>query len=91
MKGPRGSAVAATVEGKIHVIGGRDLDGKVVATHEAYDPQSGTWSEAAPLPLACDHMVVIAVAGKIRAIGGRAGSPRKRVAQHDDHDPATDR
>ena len=29
MKGPRGSAGAATVDGKIHVIGGRDLDARV--------------------------------------------------------------
>ncbi len=95
MKGPRGSAGAAVVDGKIHVIGGRNLDGKVVATHEVYDPragnlQSGAWSGAAPLPVARDHLVIIAVDGKIHAIGGRTGSPIDRVALHDVYDPATD-
>ena len=56
---------------KSNAIGGRGLDGIVVATHEVFDPQSGAWSEAAPLPLARDHMVVVAVDGKIHAIGGR--------------------
>ena len=64
MKGPRGSVGAATVDGKIHVIGGRGLDGVVVATHEVFDPQSGQWSEAAPLPTPRDHLVVIAVERK---------------------------
>jgi hypothetical protein len=90
MKGPRGSAGAAVVGGKIHVFGGRDIDGKVLATHEVYDPSTGTWSDAAPLPLARDHMAVVAADGKIHAIGGRIGGAVQRVAQHDIYDPATD-
>jgi len=79
------------VDGKAHVIGGRGLDGTVVATHEVFDPQSRSWAEAAPLPTARDHMVVIAVDGKIHVIGGRLGSSSQRTDQHDVYDPATDK
>jgi N-acetylneuraminic acid mutarotase len=72
------------------VIGGRGLDGVVVAAHEVFDPQSQTWTEAAPLPTARDHMVVIAADGKIHAIGGRLSSPINRTDAHDIYDPATD-
>jgi len=82
MKVPRGSAGAAVVDGKIHVIGGRGRDGVVVAAHEVFDPRSGTWTEAAPLPTARDHMVVIAVNGKIHVIGGRLRSPIERTGEH---------
>src|SRR5262249_61866721 len=83
-------AVAVTVrDGKIHVIGGRGLDKVTVVTHEVYAPQSGKWSEAAPLPLARDHMAVVAVAGKIHAIGGRLTGPADRTGRHDVYDPAT--
>lgn len=89
MKVPRGAAGAASVDGKIHVIGGRGLDGVVVAAHEVFDPRSRTWTEAAPLPTARDHMVVIAADGRIHAIGGRLSSPINRTDAHDIYDPAT--
>jgi hypothetical protein len=79
----------AVLAGKIHVIGGRGLDGVTVATHEVYEPSTGTWSEAAPLPRARDHMAVVASEGKIHAIGGRLTGPADRTGQHDIYDPAT--
>jgi N-acetylneuraminic acid mutarotase len=91
MKIARGSAGAAAVDGKIHVVGGRGLDGVTVSAHEVYDLQSGAWSDAAPLPAARDHMVLMAVDGKIHAIGGRFKSPLERTGQHDVYDPATDK
>ena len=63
----------------------------MVATHEVFDPQTGTWSEAAPLPTARDHMVVIAVDGKIHVIGGRFKGPLDRTGLHEVYDPATDK
>jgi hypothetical protein len=89
MKAPHGSAGAATVDGKIHVIDGRGLDGIVMATHEVFDPKTNTWSEAAPLPAARDHMAVVAVDGKIHVIGGRFKGPLERTGQHDVFDPPT--
>ena len=91
MKVRRGAASAATVDGKIHVIGGRGPDGIVVAAHEVFDLQSGTWTDAAQLPIARDHMAVIAVDGKIHAIGGRTGRPVDRTDRHDVYDPVSDK
>jgi N-acetylneuraminic acid mutarotase len=78
----------AVLGGKIHVIGGRGLDNVTAATHEVYDVATGTWSMAAPLPRARDHMAVVAVDGKIHAIGGRLTGPADQTAQHDVYDPA---
>jgi N-acetylneuraminic acid mutarotase len=90
MKVPRGSAGAATVDGRIHVIGGRGPDGIVVAAHEVFDPRADRWTEAAPLPKARDHMVVIVADGKIHVIGGRFTGPLDCTGEHDVYDPATD-
>jgi Kelch motif len=79
----------AVVDGKIHVIGGRTLPTVPVTTHELFDPASGEWREAAPLPRARDHMATVAVGGKIHVIGGRLGGNTDHVAQHDVYDAAT--
>jgi N-acetylneuraminic acid mutarotase len=42
MKAPRAAVGVAVLAGKIHVIGGRGLDAVTVATHEVYDPATGT-------------------------------------------------
>jgi len=92
----RGSVGAAALDGRIHAIGGRvttdsgDWHSRgIVATHEVYDPATGRWSEATPLPRARDHMVVVAVAGRIHAIGGRVGGNDDMIDWHDVYDPAT--
>jgi len=79
----------AAVGGKIHAIGGRGLDKITVATHQVYDPSSGKWTEAAPLPTARDHMGVIVVDGKIHVIGGRTAGSGDNTNLHDVYDPAT--
>src|SRR5215813_1822520 len=63
MKAPRASVGVTVLNGKVHAIGGRAPDGKTVATHEVYDPSTGTWSSAAPLPQTRDHMAVVAAEG----------------------------
>lgn len=92
----RGSVGAAALDGRIHAIGGRvttdsgDWHSRgLVATHEVYDPATGRWSEATPLPKARDHMVVVAVGGRIHAAGGRVGGNDDMVDWHDVYDPAT--
>src|SRR5256886_14208289 len=82
MEGPRAGVGGGVRAGKIHVIGGRGLDAVTVATHEVYDPTTAIWSEAAPLPKARDHMAVVAVAGKIHAIGGRPAGSLWRTGPH---------
>jgi hypothetical protein len=44
-------AVVAGPDGRIYAIGGQNSSG-TLATVEVYDPQSNTWSTAAPLPSA---------------------------------------
>jgi hypothetical protein len=93
---PRGSLGAAVVGGKIHVVSGRETNTTndwhsrgVVGTHEVYDPAAGKWAPAAPLPKPRDHLLVVAVDGKLHAIGGRYGSNDDMSDLHDVYDPAT--
>jgi N-acetylneuraminic acid mutarotase len=86
----RGSIAVVSLDGKIHAIGGRDPDGKTVATHDVYDPTTNTWTEAAPLPKARDHMAAAVIDGKIHVVGGRFASPLERTDMHDVYDPKTD-
>lgn len=87
MPSKRGSAVAATVNGKIYVIGGAALHPgssesavqptrphRSVDTVEEYDPKTDTWSERASMPTARNHAAVGVVNNKIYVIGGRLGS-----------------
>jgi N-acetylneuraminic acid mutarotase len=90
LKTPLGSTAAAVApDGKIHVLGGRGLDGVTTATHAIYDPKTDTWADGPPLPKARDHLGVVAADGKIHAIGGRFTSPVDRTDMHDVFDPAT--
>src|SRR4051812_36711901 len=51
----RGSPSAVALDGKLHVVGGRSAqNGPTLATHDVFDPTSGKWSTAAPLPTARD-------------------------------------
>jgi N-acetylneuraminic acid mutarotase len=93
---PRGSIGAAALGGKIHAVAGRvtnDTDdwhtNGVVGTHEVYDPATGRWTEAAPLPTPRDHLAVVAAGGKLHAIGGRYGNNDQMSELHDVYDPAT--
>ena len=76
------------MNGKIHAVGGRDVNRVTVATHEVYDPKTGKWSDLAPLPKARDHMGVVAVGGQIHAIGGRFDTPNENTDLHDVYNPA---
>ena len=71
------------LNGKIHAIGGRDLERKTVATHEIYDPATNTWSMAAPLPRARDHLGIAIAAGRIHVFGGRTNATVDNTARHD--------
>jgi N-acetylneuraminic acid mutarotase len=102
----RGSANAAVINGKIHLVGGATLPAGLpsgfvhparnvsVATHEVYDPETNTWSRRADLPTPRNHAAVGVVDGKLYVIGGRAGSvfiPNAlNVDIVEEYDPATD-
>lgn len=86
MSTKRGSAVAATANGKIYVIGGAAVHPgssepalqparphRSVDTVEEYDPKTNTWSERSSMPTARNHAAVGVVNNKIYVIGGRLG------------------
>jgi N-acetylneuraminic acid mutarotase len=90
MPSKRGGGAAATVNGKIYVIGGAGVHPgskdapllmgpngtphRSVGTVEEYDIASDTWRVRTSMPTARNHFVVAAVNGKIYAIGGRLAS-----------------
>lgn len=87
MSSKRGSAVAATVNGKIYVIGGAAphpgssetalypaRPHRSVDTVEEYDPQTNSWSVRSSMPTARNHAAIGVVNNKIYVIGGRLGS-----------------
>ena len=69
---------AAVLDGSIHVIGGRTGSclrcGVPLDVHEVFDPNAGTWSTAAPLPVPVgENTAMVATGGKIYVFGGGFG------------------
>jgi hypothetical protein len=67
----RGSAGAASVGGKIYVIGGREFP-DFLATVEVYDPATDTWSTGPSLPAVCEAPAVGLLGEEIHVAGGYA-------------------
>ncbi|OLC12261.1 MAG: hypothetical protein AUH29_16940 [Candidatus Rokubacteria bacterium 13_1_40CM_69_27] len=93
----RGSPVAATVNGKIYVIGGASTHPgspepavhparphRALSTVEEYDPATNTWRERSPMPTARNHAAIGVVDGKIYVLGGRLGAAFIGVASNTD-------
>jgi len=78
LSSPRGSVAVAAVAGKVHALGGRKNETEVVATHEVYDPLSGKWQAAAPLPRGRDHMAAV--------VGGKDSRRRRALRRQRGHD-----
>jgi N-acetylneuraminic acid mutarotase len=89
MKAPRGSVGLAAVNGRLHAIGGRDVNRVTVNTHEIYDPAGNRWTDAPPLPQPRDHTYTVAVGRDIHVIGGRLNTPVENVNTHDIFDTRT--
>lgn len=102
---PRAEGVAAAVDGKLYVIGGR-VRASAQASHfndhedtsltEVFDTRTGRWSRAAPAPTARNSAASAVIDGKIYVVGGRRaikqpdGSLRQvNVATLEVFDPAT--
>jgi N-acetylneuraminic acid mutarotase len=93
----RGSPVAATVNGKIYVIGGASVHPgssepavlptrphRSVSAVEEYDPATNTWRARSPMPTARNHAAIGVVNNKIYVIGGRLGAAFIGVASNTD-------
>lgn len=102
----RGAAVAATVGGKIYVIGGASVHPgqkivglsaqvphRALGTNEMYDPATNTWQSRSPMPTSRNHAAIGVVNGKIYVLGGRLGAVFVNASPTDvveQYDPATD-
>jgi Kelch motif len=91
---PRGAISAVALDGRIHLLGGRDI--RSLDWHEVFDPASGTYEILAPMrgstptqPFAGQrcHMGVAVVDGSIHAIGGRKDSYDFNTGLHAVYDP----
>ena len=72
---PIGSMAVAALNGVIHAVGGAggktNDDRHTIAVHYIYDPKANAWTESTPLPFPREHLNLIALGGKLYAIGGR--------------------
>ena len=72
---PNNHGMAASVNGKIYLLGGQTTDDQngatAVTTVYEYDPARGTWVEKAPMPTARSGGVAVALGNKIYVAGGR--------------------
>jgi N-acetylneuraminic acid mutarotase len=94
---PRGASSAIVLDGKIHLLGGRDV--RSVEWHEIYDPATDKYqildgmrgsTGTQPFVGQRDHMGVAVVDGKIHAIAGRMDSYDFNTSLHAVYDPKTD-
>jgi len=78
--------------GRLFVIGGYKQSGfsvwQPVATVYAYDPETDTWAERAPMPTARGALAVAVHAGKLYAIGGYDRNANSAAVEV--YDPARD-
>lgn len=84
---PRLFPGAGVVNGIVYAVGGTPAGGGWVATVEAYDPRTATWSSRASMPRARGVFVVAVVNGILYAIGGADVTDYSRTV--DAYDPAT--
>ncbi|GJL63474.1 MAG: hypothetical protein NPIRA04_21280 [Nitrospirales bacterium] len=89
---------AATIDGKVYVIGGRIGSGFVlmstnIGVNEVYDPATDTWEPRAMLPTPRSGVGVVALKGKIHVLGGEEWSHNRAgvFRQHEAYDPKTNR
>jgi hypothetical protein len=88
---PNNHGMAASINGKVYLIGGQTTDDQQGATavDRVYelDPAKGAWVEKAPMPTARSGGVAVVHDGKIYVAGGRV----PRGSDFAVYDPAADR
>jgi N-acetylneuraminic acid mutarotase len=84
----RNHLTGAAINGRIHVVGGRlgqGLSNQMTTVHEVYDPQSGSWTTAAPMIRARSGMNGVMARGCFHVWGGEG--PMGMFPDHDYYDP----
>jgi len=82
-----GYAAAGSHPTALDSTGEVDVDEPLV---QAFDLQTGRWSDRAPLPRGLNHVGVTVLDGKIYTFGGFAQQNREPVADANVYDPAAD-
>jgi N-acetylneuraminic acid mutarotase len=84
----------AAINGILYAVGGHitgGAGGAILATLEAYDPASNTWTTKAPMPTARYLLATAAVNGVLYAVGGtNSQSGNSDLATVEAYDPASD-
>jgi N-acetylneuraminic acid mutarotase len=89
----RNHIAGAAIDGRIHIVGGRlgnGLSPEKTDVHEVFDPQTRTWTTAAPMPRARSGMNGVVARGCFHVWGGEAPPPIGMIADHDYYDPRSD-
>jgi N-acetylneuraminic acid mutarotase len=76
----------AWLDGKIYVAGGFNVNGAATALIETYSPSRDSWSRFSDLPASLHHFGLVALHGKLYAIGGYSGNgffSQGRVYEYD--------
>ncbi len=81
-----GYAAAGANPASLDSTGRVDVDQPLV---QAFDVQTGRWTNRAPLPRGLNHVGVAALGGKVYAFGGFTQQNRGPVAEANVYDPAT--
>ena len=87
----RNHLTGAAINGRIHVVGGRlghGLSPQMTTAHEVFNPQTRTWTTAAPMLRARSGMNGVMARGCFHVWGGEG--PAGMFADHDYYDPRTD-
>jgi influenza virus NS1A-binding protein len=80
----------AAINGRIHIVGGRQglgLGTAMTTAHEVFDPTTRTWTTAAPMLRARSGMNGIMARGCFHVWGGEG--PAGMFPDHDYYDPRT--
>jgi N-acetylneuraminic acid mutarotase len=86
----RNHITGAAIGGRIHIVGGRLANGLSplkTDAHEVFDPQTRTWTTAAPMLRARSGMNGVMARGCFHVWGGEA--PTGMTPDHDYYDPRT--
>lgn len=82
----RWSLAVGVVNGILYAVGGKDIDGNILTTVEAYDPMTDTWSAKAPMPSPREIHSVAVLENQLYAVGGNYGGFLSTMVAYD---PAT--